>query len=265
MGGDELFGGYSSFWRVPQMSRLGQTLSKIPLGKASARAALGTLSNRRGKKFELFLRRASTLENAYLVAKSQFLDDALRALMASDLYRASEGAFDAGEYLMDITRGNAGTPANTLSLLELRVYMHNQLLRDTDAMSMAHSLEVRAPLLDHVLIEFLARVPARLKFNATPKHLLIQAMRDVLPREVLERSKMPFTFPFEEWFRNEWRPAMEDILLDSGADDLFDATGIAKQWHSFLRGGLVWTQIWAAVVLRLWTRHHIAQKAVPQF
>lgn len=87
------------------------------------------------------------------------------------------------------------------SYFDLSFYMQNQLLKDTDFMSMAHSLEIRVPFLDHILVEYLSSLPAEMKLSGKyPKQLLIDAVSDILPRSVRERSKMGFTFPFQKWF-----------------------------------------------------------------
>src|SRR5207244_6974031 len=96
---------------------------------------------------------------------------------------------------------------NAYSLLELSLYMANMLLRDMDQMSMAHALEVREPLLDHVLVETAARLPGRLKLLpgrlGRSKALLVDALPSGLPPSVLNRKKMGFVFPWERWLRGE--------------------------------------------------------------
>src|SRR5262249_17855466 len=97
--------------------------------------------------------------------------------------------------------------------LELKNYMAHTLLRDTDAMSMAHSLEVRVPLIDHKLVEFVPTIPADLKLhNGQPKYLLIDALRDVLPPAIVSRRKQGFEMPVAAWMRGPLRPALDDVL-----------------------------------------------------
>ena len=87
-------------------------------------------------------------------------------------------------------------------------YLVNTLLRDTDAMSMRHSLEVRVPFLDAPLVEYVLGVPESLKGNAgRPKSLLIDAMKDLLPAEVVAQNKRTFTFPWETWLAGIWESA----------------------------------------------------------
>jgi len=95
-------------------------------------------------------------------------------------------------------------PVNFLSYLELTEYLQNTLLQDIDKMSMAHSLEVRVPFLDHLLVEYVAKIPGYLKIGDDyPKRLLVKAAKDLLPQEIYNRPKMGFVFPFEMWFRQK--------------------------------------------------------------
>ena len=130
-------------------------------------------------------------------------------------------------------------------------------------MSMAHALEVRLPLLDHVLIEYVAKLPARLKFGGTPKRLFVSAMADAYPPELLGREKMGFGFPFERWLRREWRPTVEDWLLtqDEATSHLFDQEGLAALWRQFLEGRIRWSRVWAVVTLLQWVRVHLDQQS----
>ena len=93
-------------------------------------------------------------------------------------------------------------PVDLLSYLELKFYLQNQLLKDTDFMSMYHSIEVRVPFLDHKLAEYVSNLPPEIKLgNKINKPLLVESVRDLLPEEIFTRSKMGFTFPFQKWMR----------------------------------------------------------------
>ena len=99
-------------------------------------------------------------------------------------------------------RGAIGRRVHAVSWLELRSYLVNTLLRDTDAMSMRHSLEVRVPFLDAPLVEYVLSLPESAKLDrARPKALLVDAVRELLPEEVLSQSKRTFTFPWNNWLR----------------------------------------------------------------
>lgn len=122
--------------------------------------------------------------------------------------------------------------ADLFSYLDLSFYMHNQLLKDTDFMSMKHSVEVRVPFLDHKLVEYVSGLPVSLKIAGKwPKSLLIEAVADLLPREVWERKKMGFTFPFAVWLKNK---------------DYFP--GLAEAARREFLAGSHWSRYWQEIV-----------------
>jgi len=150
---------------------------------------------------------------------------------------------------------------NQVSLLELRTYLENMLLRDGDSMSMAHSLELRVPMLDRRLVEFVARIPGHRKVHRRlPKPLLLEAMGGRLPRMIYERPKHGFTFPWEVWLRTTLRPELA-ACFESKA--LCESVGLEWRacqdlWRAFLerRPGLTWARIWGVFVLLDWCRRH---------
>ncbi|MGC2698620.1 MAG: asparagine synthase-related protein, partial [Candidatus Acidiferrales bacterium] len=151
-------------------------------------------------------------------------------------------------------------PFTRISWLELRSYLVNTLLRDTDAMSMRHSLEVRVPFLDAPLVEYVLGVPESLKGNAgRPKSLLIDAMKDLLPAEVVAQNKRTFTFPWETWLRGnlgervaaglgDWSPALQAR---------FDGRFALAVWRDFLRGRTTWSRPWSLYVLNEWAKRNL--------
>lgn len=265
LGGDELFGGYSSFWLAPRLVWLGRFLQRLPGSSAAVRRFIGWLSaDGRSQKLRGFLRQAPSAEAAYLAVKGLFTDEALEGLLLPEALAASR-AFDPMAYLNGVTDSHEESLVNRISRLELRTYLHNQLLRDTDAMSMAHALEVRVPLLDHLLIELVARLPGRLKFGPPPKDLLVKAMRTQLPRQITDRPKGAFMFPFEQWMKHEWRTAIEQELCTGapgGPQILFVPQGVRALWGDFLRGRLRWSRPWAVFILQRWLRSHLGSAGV---
>jgi asparagine synthetase B (glutamine-hydrolysing) len=147
-------------------------------------------------------------------------------------------------------------PVNRTSYLELRHYMGNTLLRDADFMSMAHGLELRVPFIDHSLAEFMFRIAGVCKIDKQhPKWLLVQAVQDTLPGEVVHRPKRGFTFPFEIWLKGQLRREVENVLLDSSADLVagVDRKFAERVWNDFLLGKTTWSRPWALYVLKRWT------------
>jgi asparagine synthase (glutamine-hydrolysing) len=166
------------------------------------------------------------------------------------------------EVISDLETQIAGIdPLNAYSLLELSLYLGNMLLRDTDQMSMAHSIEVRVPLLDHVLVETLARMPGRLKLSwFRTKRLLTDALPSPLPAEVFRRRKMGFVFPWEIWLRNDLRTVVNCVFSDT---ETFDALGIEQSaaeqlWKGFrqCQPGIRYTDILSLLHLLTWVRAH---------
>jgi asparagine synthase (glutamine-hydrolysing) len=147
-----------------------------------------------------------------------------------------------------------------VSWLELRSYLLNTLLRDTDAMSMRHSLEVRVPFLDSALVEYVLSLPESAKRSRSrPKALLISALGDLLPGEIVAQQKRTFTFPWEHWLRGalgqrvaaglaDWSPALQ-LHLDGGfALDV---------WKDYLRGRTTWSRPWSLYVLNEWVKRNM--------
>ena len=142
---------------------------------------------------------------------------------------------------------------------ELTGYLPNTLLRDADVMSMAHSLEVRVPLLDHELVSCVAAVPGHLKLGSTSKPLLTAACGS-LPPQVSTRRKMGFTLPMDVWFRGALRSRIAGILDDSRVErvGILDPSSVRSLWQSFLRGSqyVSWSRVWTVAALLEWSERH---------
>jgi len=263
LGGDELFGGYSSFWHAPRLMWLGRALGWAPGSRQLLERGLRAVAwEGRSEKLRMFLRHQPSADAAYLTAKGLLVGEALEDLLAVE-GPTSGATFDALSYLQRFG-GSSGTSAfNRISLLELSTYMHNQLLRDADVMSMAHGLEIRVPLLDHQLIEFVARIPARWKAAQPPKQLFVAALRGRLPSTVTNRPKGAFAFPLEHWITSSWRDAIEERLFARApaVDGLFQQAGLEALWNGLRQGRTRWSRVWAIVVLQEWLRRHLAAES----
>ncbi|MBI5051844.1 MAG: asparagine synthase C-terminal domain-containing protein [Chloroflexi bacterium] len=144
--------------------------------------------------------------------------------------------------------------------LELKRYMAHTLLRDTDAMSMAHSLEVRVPLIDHKLVEFVTTIPAHLKLkNGQPKYLLTESLADILPPEVIARKKQGFEMPVAAWMRGALKPILDDVFSSRSLTQraLFDAHYAQQLYQDFLQGEGAYMRLWCLATLELWMRKYV--------
>jgi asparagine synthase (glutamine-hydrolysing) len=152
-------------------------------------------------------------------------------------------------------------PVAATAWMEMRCYMASTLLRDTDSVSMARSLEVRVPLLDTPLVEFVSSLPDAARQRAgTQKALLVEALTGLLPEEIVGQRKKTFTLPWEEWLRGPLRPRIEASfgnVAPSLAPQL-RAEGVRNVWSDFLEGKTSWSRPWALYVLNEWCRQHLA-------
>jgi asparagine synthase (glutamine-hydrolysing) len=149
---------------------------------------------------------------------------------------------------------------NRVSYLEARCYMLNTLLRDSDAMSMAHGLEVRVPLIDHHLAQKLLALPGTWKLDShTPKPLLVGALRGTLPDQIVHRRKRGFTLPFEHWLRDELRSEVDVAfgrIAHGPLASLLDPQVVAQIWQDFRQGKTSWSRPWSLYVLQRWCELH---------
>jgi asparagine synthase (glutamine-hydrolysing) len=135
--------------------------------------------------------------------------------------------------------------------LEFRCYLHNQLLRDTDAMSMAHSIEARVPFLDHGLVESVARLPHAAKLSGEGnKPLLLRSLGEPLPRQVWDRPKQGFTLPFRRFLMER----RDELLERTLAADCFEADAVKDVWIRFAEGRAHWSRPWALFAYGSWLK-----------
>jgi asparagine synthase (glutamine-hydrolysing) len=141
-----------------------------------------------------------------------------------------------------------------------------ELLMKQDQMSMSASIESRVPFLDHVLVEFAARLPDRLKLRGlTTKRILREAIRGLLPDEILTRKKMGFPVPFGQWTRGRWHAAIREVLLDHRTRErgLINPAAVARLLDNHRDGRVAGGEaIWALVNLELWFRTFIDGEGV---
>jgi len=143
-----------------------------------------------------------------------------------------------------------------LSWGEISHYMRDVLLRDCDAMSMAHSLELRVPFLHNPLIDYVLPLPAAIKFDTRrPKSLLLDAASDLIPEEIWNRPKMGFTLPMREWMMGPMRDFCETSIASLGNIPIVRTQPIIKTWEKFKQGKGHWATVWSAVVVGNYLMH----------
>jgi len=217
LGGDELLGGYPSFSDIPRWVRRLAVPSKIPLlGTAwyqiasrlsGVAAALAPESPVNSPKFAGMLKYGGTYAGAYLLRRGLFLPEELPAVMGTELAREGLRRLRPLEHLdrpLGRTRGflTSSSAAAKVSALESSLYMRNQLLRDADWAGMAHSLEIRTPLVDIELLRTVAQLLKVLE-PGEGKQALASAPMRALPDHIRHRPKTGFTIPVDQWLQKE--------------------------------------------------------------
>jgi asparagine synthase (glutamine-hydrolysing) len=183
-----------------------------------------------------------SLDNVYLLVRGLFGPRQIQ-----DLLGVSERTFeDDRRHWTSLDAPAAAGALGALGALDFTHYLQNQLLKDTDVMSMAHSIETRVPYLDHRLVEYVVSLPPSLKLaRHRPKPLLLDALGDDLPQKVWDRPKMGFTLPFEPWLRRHGE-AFEEACDSTG---WLEPSAVRRVWSQFRARQIHWSRPWALVAL----------------
>ncbi|HEY4905405.1 MAG TPA: asparagine synthase (glutamine-hydrolyzing) [Candidatus Sulfotelmatobacter sp.] len=265
LGGDEVFAGYSNFRTVPRMERFSKLWKHIPSAVrdpfASAFAALAPANDQNRKLTSLF-RENGRVSHPYFLTRMLFTPSQCDLLLRSSdplaARRAAASQLDSLHHAQDLD------PVNRVAYLESRCYMLNTLLRDADSMSMSQGLELRVPLIDHVLAKKVLGLPGEWKLGKENKPLLLGALANSLPNEIVHRPKRGFTLPFERWLRDDFRSTIEPVLTarhvaNGPLRELLDDNRVQRVWNDFLHGTVSWSRPWALYVLQRWCEENSFQ------
>ena len=264
LGGDEMFGGYNTFWRTAQFKRIAEAAGRVPDGMKSAVSAVAENAGGRfvggdaARKLAALWQSPQSLPDPFYFGRALFTPSHVAGLLKAEtnghrpLWR---------EWLEQSATGARKLDAfAAVSCMEAESYMVNTLLRDTDSMSMAHSLEVRVPFLDHPLVEFVTHLPREVKFRkGRQKALLVDALGDLLPSEVVNQRKRGFTFPWASWLRGPLKQSVDEGLAEAtpALQEALNTEGATRVWRSYLDGKTSWSRPWSLYVLNEWTRKHL--------
>ena len=263
-GADELFGGYLTY----RANALARTARHLP--SSALRLALHAISHWPVSddkiSFEYKLKRfleGSTMspERAHVFWNGTFSDKEKRALLKTQLPHALDGIL--GELRAKFTA--AADPLAPFLWFDQKYYLPGDILTKVDRMSMAHSVEVRPPFLDHRIVEFAATLPASLKIQGSrQKFILKELMKNKLPPAVLQRKKVGFDIPAHEWLRGPLRDLLKDTLHAGLADHpgLFQPKAVQSllQAHMDRRANLGY-HLWGLLILFLWMKEWRIQAA----
>jgi asparagine synthase (glutamine-hydrolysing) len=274
LGGDELFAGYSTFADTPRLSKLVQLAWFVPgvLRRWTAPLAASLVGRQNSpdaaRKVAAAWAHPGALPHPYFYARALFPPGQLEHII-EPRFRPStinaDGVTLEPTWLgwLERTADEARKlePVAGISWLEMRTYMASTLLRDTDSVSMAKSLEVRVPLLDTPVVEFVGALPdvARTR-PGVQKALLVDTLKDLLPPEILAQRKRTFTLPWEEWLRGPLRARVEASFAEPAPALVryLQPGGMRWVWDGFLAGMTSWSRPWSLYVLNEWCRQHLA-------
>ncbi|MGH9329002.1 MAG: asparagine synthase (glutamine-hydrolyzing) [Vicinamibacterales bacterium] len=262
-GGDEAFGGYERYAATAVAARV----DRLPRGVIRLLASGARALNRKPRKAGTLHRLDRFLEAAPLAPVERYsrwvtlFSESQKAHLCTAAFRRAS----AGPPLAFLERAYAESDAldfvDATLHADLVTYLPDDLLVKVDIASMANSLEVRSPLLDHELIEFCARLPIDYKIQGLQTKVLLKRIaRQFSPAEVIDRPKAGFGVPIDRWLRHELRDVVDDCLLGSRAlsRGYFRREALEQLVDEHLRGRRRWHHlIWAIVMLELWHREFI--------
>jgi len=274
LGGDELFAGYSNFGDTRRMQKLIWLAWFVPaplrraFGPVIAKMAEARSSPDAARKAAGAWKSPDALPHPYFFTRALFAPGQIERVIEP---RFRPSAINADGVTLDPTwlgwlERTAGEarkmePIAATAWLEMRTYMASTLLRDTDSMSMARSLEVRVPLLDTPLVEFVQTLPdaARLRPGAQ-KALLTDAIGDLLPAEILSQRKRTFTLPWEAWLRGPLHSRVKTSFAEpaSALVPYLRKDGMSQVWSAFENERTSWSRVWSLFAVNEWCRENLA-------
>jgi len=260
-GGDENFAGYRRYFMDQQENR---TRSLLPLGLR--KSIFGPLAAAYPKLdwAPRFLRAKTTFQSlaldhpqGYFESVSTFRRNEKPLILSEDV-KQHLGDYDTADIFREYySRAATNDPLSCIQYLDIKTYLTDDILTKVDRASMANSLEVRCPLLDHRLMELAASMPSKLKLHGkTAKYMLKEVLKNDLPRNIVHRSKMGFGIPLADWFRNGIRDYAREYLIGR-RDPYFSSSFVEKIWTQHQSGYRDRsTQLWNVLMFRLWAHQY---------
>jgi asparagine synthase (glutamine-hydrolysing) len=267
-GGDELFGGYTSYRDLPTLQRFSRSAGRVlprALNVAAACVASRLLCRSGGKvppqtrwaKLPDMVRNSDNLLALYQLAYALFLPEFQRELLAPGFADALADGLPATMRQRITAETRARTPLSAISVMEQRLFLGERLLRDNDVASMASSLEQRVPLVDQVLFESVDRLPDQARYHPLGRKAILRriGLRGLDPA-LFERPKSGFVLPFDRWIRRGLKHAMDKVMRDPQAiaPTGLDPAAVERLWRAFLdkAPGMYWSRVWSVYVFIRW-------------
>ncbi|GAB5415417.1 MAG: asparagine synthase (glutamine-hydrolyzing) [Congregibacter sp.] len=263
-GGDEVFAGYEKY-AIDAVENLWR--QRVPA--ALRQGPLAWLAPRLQGSTSKTLRRAGTLLSAiaqdpavaFYQSNAQITDEQWAKLAQPDVTKAL-GSYHPSQVTVDAYRRCDGVDhLSKILYADIKTYLPGDILVKVDRMSMAHALEVRAPLLDYQLVEFAAALPSSMKFRKGEKKRILKAVfSDLLPKSIIERRKMGFSPPLAEWFRGELNELFQDTVIQAseGVSAFLNTAAVTELWQEHQNRthdhGAI---LWSLLMFQLWWEEYM--------
>ena len=261
-GADEMLAGYGRYAKTLKLLEYGEKYEAMTPSflRSAVRGGVATLPGGIGGKLSrTFLTRESDIENLFFDNFGVFPRAMQSELFASETRERFENENPFVRQNQWLDRTDADDTLDKLLYADTKTYLH-ELLMKQDQMSMAASIESRVPFLDHKLAEFSARMPREMKLRSgTTKWILREAMKGILPTEILDRPKMGFPVPVGQWFRGEFKHIVDEYVLGERATSrgIFDSNFVRSLVTRHNSGENHDERIWALVNFEIWMRRFI--------
>lgn len=253
LGGDELFAGYPNFKVWKRLHSSG--FFTLPLG---VRQWLASVVHHRLKgisstRLLAIAKSDGLMSKAYPVFREVMPLDEADAFVNDHIAPHTDKICREENLRMDQL-----PPISQYSMAELTRYTRDVLLKDTDQFSMASALEVREPFFDHLLVDYVLRLPDKWKIGSTPKRLFSDAMGELLPDSIVHRQKRGFTFPWRYWLKHDLRDIVTTQISYLADHPAFCGDAVRRAHTDFMSGtpGSTWKYIWQMVALSHWIQKH---------
>ena len=261
-GSDEILGGYGRYAKALSLLSYGEKYESYTprFLRDAVRSGVGTLPGSVNRKLKrTFLTLDANIEDLYLDNFAIF-NKSMQADLLSDETKARIGDSNPYRHLHNwLAKTDAEDLLDKLLYADTKTYLH-ELLMKQDQMSMAASVESRVPFLDHKLVEYTAKLPERMKIRGrTTKWILREAMKGILPREILDRPKMGFPVPLGRWLRNEYKHLVDEYVLSdrTSARGLFNSDHLKTLVASHNAGEDHTTRLFRLINIEIWHRRFI--------
>jgi asparagine synthase (glutamine-hydrolysing) len=261
-GGDEAFAGYPNYRAMLWIERIKRMAGPLTGAISGTLSLLYRLTgNWRFGHYQQLLN--APFESYYYSRSSspfRFFNAHSQDLYCSDFWASTNKQYSLRPVTQLLEQSRSDDVLSRMLYVDTRTWLPDDLLVKADKMTMANSVELRVPLLDHKLLEFAATLPSNFKINGfSMKYVAKRCLTKQIPREILERKKAGFPVPYENWLRTDMRDSISNILLDRETTDrgYFKKSAVEKLIRDNSESGGYAKEIFSLVVLELWHREFL--------